>query len=127
MTPSIDPKEEVLRIAFIFFTALTRCPTSGKRCASTSIQSLRQKLGAQHSDFGWGADSDVLLWITVIGAFISRTAEYRTWFVGLARTSAKVVGITTFEEIETMMGTFLYERELQHEPLRSLASEMSLD
>ena len=127
MTPAIDPKEEVLRIALIFFTALTRCPTSGKRCASTSIQSLRQKLGAQHSGFGWGADSDVLLWITVIGAFISRTAEYRTWFVGLARTSARVLGVITFGELETLMGAFLFERELHHEPLRSLAAEMSLD
>ena len=127
MMPSTTLKEEVLRIALIFFTALTRCPTSGKRCASTSIRFLKEKLEAQRSGFGWGADSDVLLWITVIGALISRTPEDHTWFVGRARTSAKVVGITTFAELESSMCGFLYEQGLQHKPLHSLASEMSLD
>lgn len=123
---SDDPKEEALRIAIIFWTALSRNPASSVRCGSVSIQVLQARIETSTATLGWQSEMDVLLWIAVVGALISSHLDDRNWFTCLAQLASEEIGIKTADELETVIGRFLYGHELQHRPLRALAIEMDL-
>jgi hypothetical protein len=124
--PNTTAHEEAVRIALVFWTALTRSPTSGRRCASVAIEELRTRLLATDLD-GWGELDDLLLWIAIVGGLTARTDEHIDWFATLASVTAKRVGggiFTDFEKMEKLLNGFLYEPASQREPLLDLRARM---
>ena len=93
MGSSTDVQEECFRIALIFWTALTRCPTSGRRCSSLQAHTLRARLQASDLDSLWGDKTDWLLWIAIIGALTSRIQMDIQWFVIIAVRAARALHV----------------------------------
>ncbi len=117
--PTKGPQEEAFRIAMIFWTALTRSPSSGKRCASVRVSRLRGVLEST-SPHIWAGYYDWLLWTSVIGGLTAMSEENVDWFATAAAKAARTLNNDTLMDLadmENVLSGFLYEPSMQREPL----------
>ena len=119
-------QEEAFRIAMIFWTALTRSPASGKRCASLGVGRLRGVLESM-SPRSWDGYYDWLLWISVVGGLTAASDDDVNWFASVAIKATKALNngtLVDLAEMENVLSGFLYEPSMQREPLLNFRAKM---
>lgn len=124
--PPTGTQEEAFRIAMIFWTALTRSPASGKRCASLAVGRLRAVLEST-SPNSWTGHHDWLLWISVVGGLTATSDEDVDWFASVAVKTMKGLNNDTlmdFAKMEDILSGFLYEPSMQRELLLNFRARM---
>ena len=119
-------QEEAFRVAMIFWTALTRSPASGKRCASLGVGRLRGVLESM-GPHSWDGHYDWLLWIAVVGGLTATSDDNIDWFASLAIKATKALNNDTLmdlAEMENILSGFLYEPLMQRGPLLDFRARM---
>lgn len=110
----------------IIWTALTRSPASGKRCASPGVGRLRGLLESM-SPHSWDGYYDWLLWISVAGGLTAVLEDNADWFASVAVNAMKTLNNHTLmdlAEMENVLSGFLYEPSMQREPLLDFRARM---
>ena len=120
-----DSRGETLRITMIFWTALTRSPASGRRCAAESIGRLRAIL--ESGQDVWVDHPDLFLWISTVGGLTAMTDEDIDWFASLTVKATKKINndsLMDLADMEKVLSGFLYEPSMQREPLLDFRARM---
>ena len=119
-----DERQECLRIALIFWIALTTSPSVGRRCASKSVPALRRRLENSGTDDLWHPYTDCLLWIVVMAGLCTSDEVDREWLSKVAADAAFEIEIVDLGGLEELLHGFLYDPSTQRDDLVAFAERM---
>lgn len=110
--PSLTPQQDAVRLTLFVFaqpTVLMMKPLCA--FARAMAGQIKEALGNTDLLSMWNSNSDLLLWVLFIGAFISRWQDEWGWFVGHIRNAVRASCTQTLEELEELLLGFFYIRE----------------
>ncbi|KEF61333.1 uncharacterized protein A1O9_02899 [Exophiala aquamarina CBS 119918] len=118
----IDPIQDSLRIATIYWLAISSYPARGRVCASLSTHVLKERLEESSLHSLWHSHPDCLLWVAVFGGMCAiHDGDELEFYVDLARNAAVEAGVTNFHELEDLLSTFLYDPNSQQDMLKEFS------
>ncbi|KAK5046319.1 hypothetical protein LTR84_008463 [Exophiala bonariae] len=121
-TNKLSAVQDSLRMALIYWIATCCFPARGRVHASSSVYLLKERLEETSLHNYWHPHSDHLLWISVFGGICAiQDDDELEFYVTLARSSALRAGIHSFEELEDLFSTLLYEPKTQQDPIKDFS------
>ncbi|KIX96204.1 uncharacterized protein Z520_07982 [Fonsecaea multimorphosa CBS 102226] len=124
--PASD-KEEACRLAMLIFW-FSNFQVSRPDSALNRTLTAQLKTALQASDLKglWGPHYELLVWVLLLGAYISAGQRERPWFVlNLARVS-RVLKLQTWDQVRQVLLKFFYLDRIYAEGMRQSWEEASL-
>ena len=119
-------EHEMCRLALLVFACTSLNRLAGPAFYVPRILLARLAAAAREAAQDGPADlpPDVRLWIFFIGAYCEDEGRNDGFFLGLLLPEVRVWGFGSFDEFESQLGSFLYNREL-HRPTAQRVWEKS--
>lgn len=118
----LDPVQDSMRIAMMYWLATSSYPTRGRVCASLSTHILKEGLEESNLHSLWHPHPDCLLWVAVFGGICAIHDDVELeFYVNLAQNAAVEARITNIQELEHLFSTFLYDPNSQQDMLKEFS------
>lgn len=118
-------RQQCTRLALLFWIGTTIGDPIRKVISAKTCNALRVALERRHLKYLWHPHTDLLLWVTSVGALVAGNPDDYVYFAKLAAIAAKALRLDNFVAFEEVLEGFFYLPDMQKAAVETLYSHFS--